>query len=61
MKLYTTKSAAERLGISEHEARRLCRTGKLACQRYGHVWLIPESALLARALARSAAIASRSR
>ena len=41
-KLLTTAQAAAVLGVSAHEARRLCRVGLLPAQRLGRDWLVRE-------------------
>lgn len=44
-KYLTTIEAAARLGVTRQFVARLCTEGKLAGERFGRDWFIPESAL----------------
>lgn len=44
-RLYTIKEAGEYLGLSRQRVHRLVQDGRIKAQRYGKIWLIPESAL----------------
>lgn len=46
MKLYTTKEAAARLGVSAVRVRQLIRDGKLKADRIGRDYAIPEKNML---------------
>lgn len=43
--LYTTKEVAEKLGISRQRVHILIKDGRLKAQKFGRVWLVPESAI----------------
>lgn len=45
MKLYSTKEAAEKLGVSERRVRQLISEGKLQAHKLGRDFAIEESAL----------------
>ena len=40
--MLTTTEAAAIIGVSRHEAQRLCRLGLLPAQRLGRDWLVLE-------------------
>lgn len=40
MTLLTTEQAAEIIGVSAHEVRRLCRAGLLPATRVGPTWVL---------------------
>ena len=45
MTLYTTKSAAQVLGLTQRRVRQLIEDGSLPVKRYGHEYLIDEDDL----------------
>ena len=50
--MLTTAEAAEQLGVSTHEIRRLITTGDLTAQAAGRVWLVDEDSVRQRARSR---------
>ncbi|KTB48670.1 DNA binding domain, excisionase family [Dehalogenimonas alkenigignens] len=38
--MYSTKEAAEKLGLSQDHVRLLARTGQIKAKRLGHDWVI---------------------
>jgi excisionase family DNA binding protein len=42
---YTTKEAAEILGLSEARVRQLCQSGELKSQKFGRDWHVKKSAI----------------
>lgn len=44
-KRLTTREAADRLGTTTAQVLTLIRTGHLAAEKFGWVWMIPEAAL----------------
>jgi len=39
---YTTRQLAEAAGVTMSRIRQLCISGELRCEKFGHVWLIPD-------------------
>jgi len=40
MIMYSTKEAAEKLGLSQDHVRLLARTGKIQARKLGHDWVV---------------------
>ena len=37
---YTTKKASEEMGITKEAVQRLCRDGRITCEKWGRDWMI---------------------
>jgi len=47
MKLFDTKEAATRLGVSEQRVRQFCEEGRLGTKKFAGRWVITEAELRA--------------